>query len=35
VARSVENPYWQQFSGRQFFEHERPIDVSIMTRWRK
>ena len=21
VARWVENPYWQQFSGRQFFEH--------------
>ncbi len=35
VARWVENPYWQQFSGRQFFEHEMPIDPSSMTRWRK
>ena len=31
----VENPYWQHFSGGQFFEHELPIDPSSMTRWRK
>ena len=35
VARWVENPYWQHFSGRQFFEHEMPIDPSSITRWRK
>jgi IS5 family transposase len=35
VARWVENPSWQQFSGRQFFEHEMPIDPASMTRWRK
>ena len=35
VARWVENPYWQHFSGHQFFEHELPIDPSSMTRWRK
>lgn len=35
VAGWVENPYWQHFSGRQFFEHELPIDPSSMTRWRK
>jgi transposase, IS5 family len=35
VARWVENPYWQHFSGRQFFEHELPLDPSSMTRWRK
>lgn len=35
VMRWVENPYWQHFSGRQFFEHELPIDPSSMTRWRK
>jgi len=35
VARWVENPYWQHFSGRQYFEHELPIDPSSMTRWRK
>jgi IS5 family transposase len=33
VARWVENPYRQQFSGRQLFEHEMPIDPSSMTRW--
>jgi IS5 family transposase len=35
VVGWVENPYWQHFSGRQFFEHELPIDPSSMTRWRK
>ena len=35
VARWVENPYWQYFSGRQHFEHKLPIDPSSMTRWRK
>jgi IS5 family transposase len=35
VAGWVENPYWQHFSGRQYFEHEFPIDPSSMTRWRK
>ena len=35
VARWVENPYWQHFSGRQYFEHELSIDPSSMTRWRK
>ena len=35
VAGWVENPYWQHFSGRQFFEHTMPIDPSSMTRWRK
>lgn len=35
VAGWVENPYWQHFSERQFFEHEFPIDPSSMTRWRK
>lgn len=35
VARWVENPYWQHFSGRQHFEHKMPIDPSSMTRWRK
>jgi IS5 family transposase len=35
VARWTENPYWQHFSGRQFFEHELPLDPSSMTRWRR
>ncbi len=35
VAGWVENPYWQYFSGRQYFEHQMPIDPSSMTRWRK
>jgi IS5 family transposase len=35
VALWVENPYWQHFSGEQFFQHEMPIDPSSMTRWRK
>ena len=35
VKAWVENPYWQYFSGRQYFEYEIPIDPSSMTRWRK
>jgi len=35
VAMWVENPYWQYFSGQQYFEHKLPIDPSSMTRWRK
>ena len=34
MAHWVENPYWQHFSGEQFFQHEVPINPSIMTRWR-
>jgi IS5 family transposase len=33
-AHWVENPYWQHFSGQQFFQHRAPIDSSSMTRWR-
>jgi IS5 family transposase len=35
VARWVENPYWQHFCGRKYFEYEPPIHPSLMTRWRK
>jgi IS5 family transposase len=35
VTRRVENAYWQQFRSRQLIEHEMPIDVLCMTRWRK
>jgi IS5 family transposase len=35
VAVWVENPYWQHFSGQQFFQHRVPIDASSMTRWRQ
>ena len=35
VERWVENPYWQYFCGFEFFQHELPIDPSLMTRWRK
>ena len=31
----VENPYWQYFSGMQWFEHKVPIHPSSMSRWRK
>lgn len=35
VAQWVENPYWQYFCGGEHFEHELPIDPSLMTRWRR
>ena len=35
VARWVENPYFQHFTGETFFQHAPPIDPSSLTRWRK
>jgi IS5 family transposase len=35
VARWVENPYYQHFTGETFFQHHPPIDPSSLTRWRK
>ena len=35
VARWVENPYYQHFTGETFFQHRPPIDPSSLTRWRK
>jgi IS5 family transposase len=34
VAKWVENPYWQYFCGYEYFEHEFPIEPSLMTKWR-
>ena len=31
VAKWVENPYWQFFSGMQVFSHQAPIDSSSMS----
>ena len=35
VSRWVENPYWQHFSGMDWFKHKVPIHPSSMSRWRK
>lgn len=35
VERWVETPYWQYLCGFEFFQHDLPIDPSLMTRWRK
>ena len=34
-SRWLENPYWQHFCGRRYFERKAPFDSSSMTRWRK
>ena len=34
-ARWVENPYFQYFTGEEFFRHELPFDRSSITRWRQ
>ncbi|MCV2890129.1 IS5 family transposase [Ruegeria aquimaris] len=34
VARWVETPYYQHFTGEVFFQHRPPIDPSSLTRWR-
>ena len=35
VARWVENPCHQHFTGETFFQHRPPIDPSSLTRWRE
>ena len=35
VARWVENPYYQHFTGEVFFRHRPPIDPTSLIRWRK
>ncbi len=35
VARWVEDPYFQHFTGETFFQHKPPIDPTSLIRWRK
>ena len=34
VKMWVENPYWQYFSGEEYFQHSFPINPSLMTKFR-
>ncbi len=34
VARWVETPYFQHFTGETFFQHQAPIHPSSLSRWR-
>jgi IS5 family transposase len=35
VEKFVENPYWQFFCGRIYFEHELPCHPTSLVRWRR
>lgn len=35
IARWVENPYWQYFSGEKYFQHNPPIHPTSLTKWRQ
>ncbi len=35
VERWAENPYWQFFTGEEFFQTKLPCDSSSLTRWRQ
>jgi IS5 family transposase len=35
VEKFVENPYWQFFCGRLYFEHEWPCHPTSLVRWRR
>ena len=35
VERYVENPYWQFFCGRTYFEHELPCHPTGLVKWRR
>ena len=35
VEKYVENPYWQFFCGRTYFEHELPCHPTSLVKWRR
>lgn len=35
VARWIENPYWQYFTGEQYFQNSQPVDPSEFVHFRK
>jgi IS5 family transposase len=35
VEKYVENPYWQYFCGREYFEHELPCHPTALVKWRQ
>jgi len=35
LAGWLENPHWQYFCGGIYFEHELPLDSSVMSQWRE
>lgn len=35
VEKFVENPYWQHFCGRLYFEHELPCHPTSLVKWRR
>ncbi len=35
VERFLENPYWQNFCGFEYFQHEFPLDPTTLVKWRK
>src|SRR2546423_2260072 len=35
VEKYVENPYWQYFCGREYFEHELPCHPTALVKWRR
>jgi transposase, IS5 family len=35
VERWIENPYWQYFTGEDFFQHQQPFDPSEFVHFRK
>lgn len=35
VAKFVENPYWQYFCGREYFEHQLPCHPTSLVKWRR
>jgi len=35
VEKWVQNPYWQYFCGETEFQHNLPIDFTLMGKWRK
>lgn len=35
VERWVESPYWQHFTGEEYFQHDFPLHLTTLARWRR
>lgn len=35
VEKCVENPYWQYFSGERYFQKEKPVEASLLVKFRE
>lgn len=35
IEGGVESPYWQHFTGEQYFQHDFPLHLTTLVKWRR